>query len=120
MIRRQDGFTLLEVLAAVVLLGTTVTILLSAVSQGQVAQAHALESNRALWLCQRKLSEVAIGIETGSMGRFDPPWGAFSWQANTKRLDNPGLTRIVVTVSWQGSGGVRVVTLSTLSGGGQW
>lgn len=110
--RYEGGFTLIEVIAAITLLGLTVSLLLGGVSQGLNVQHDAEDASFALWLCQYKLEEVASGIESMSSGRFDAPWERFSWELQSTELEFTGRKRLVVTVSWQGTAACRQTSLS--------
>lgn len=115
--REQRGFTLLEVMAAVSLLGIAVSLLLTAVTQGMVTQASAFETSRALWLCQKTLHDVAFGAEGQLSGGYAPPWDRFSWRAEVQRLTTPPARRITVTVMWKGPVAPQSVSLSCVAEG---
>jgi len=110
----QGGFTLIEVIAAITLLGLTVSLLLGGVSQGLNVQHDAEDTSIALWLCQYKLEELVSGIESMSSGRFDNPWERFSWESWKAELELTGRKRLVVTVSWQGTAARRQTSLSVI------
>lgn len=110
----QGGFTLIEVIAAITLLGLTVSLLLGGVSQGLNVQHDADDISIALWLCQYKLEEIVSGIESMSYGRFDVPWERFSWELQRTELELNGQDRFVVTVYWQGTAARRQISLSTI------
>lgn len=109
--RCQRGFTLFEVLAAVTLLGVVVSLLLTALAQGLATQADAGETSKAVWLCQKTLQEVVLGLETRTAGRYDAPWDHFSWRVDIQRLSSPPVRRIKVTVTWAGATAAKEVSL---------
>lgn len=110
---KESGFTLIEVVAAVALLGIAVSLLLTAVSQGVLAQNDTADTTVAVWLCRQKMDRIQTRLDPPGAGRFDPPWDRFSWQA-VDDLQAP-LHRLTVTVFWAGSLAPRQVHLTALS-----
>ena len=66
----RRGLTLLEVLAAVVLLGTVFTVLAGAGMQGLQIEGEARRRLQASMIADRKLSDLELGLETGTAPRL--------------------------------------------------
>jgi general secretion pathway protein I len=124
---RSAGFTLIEVLVALVIAGLAMTAIVEVFGNGLVAHETASSAETALALAEEKLTlaSVAAPLRPGSdKGIFA---GRFSWQTTISRFadgddakrpiqpdGNPLLYRIVVAVEWRDGRRGRQVTLSTL------
>jgi prepilin-type N-terminal cleavage/methylation domain-containing protein len=83
----QAGFTLIEVLLAVLLLGLVVGSLVVSVQQNLAALVGARAELERLRLAESKLRELESAAEAGTppevgrtQGVFDPPDDAFAWE----------------------------------------
>ena len=117
----EHGFTLIEVLVALSILGVSLAVLLSIFMQG-LDRAHETRSeSQARVLAQSLLTQAraatnpALGSSAGKTNGYlwrlqVVPYGTAAdrgaWQQNP--------AEIIATVSWRGDGGMRSVTLSTL------
>jgi type II secretory pathway pseudopilin PulG len=84
---RQGGFTLIEAIAAFVLLSLFLGILMSALSTAMRQTVRAEQESLAAQWAQSKLDLVGIGekLETGdSNGRFDD---AFEWRMTVEQYE---------------------------------
>lgn len=74
--KRQRGFTLLEVLVATLIMGVAITGLLSALSAAARNAAHLTEYERATLLAKSKMDELLVDQklphDTPLQGTFDP------------------------------------------------
>jgi general secretion pathway protein I len=115
---RAAGFTLLEVLVALAILGLAVVSVIQGFSQGLRLLKLAGDHQKAVLLADEKVREV-VAFEAGRTEGTD---GAFTWQRATRELPAPELTpvgsmpawrvyEITVQVRW---GERRQVELSTL------
>jgi len=118
---RRDGFTLLEVLVAFVLLATTVTVVLQLFSTGIKALSASEDYASAVVRTESKMREVLDNeqlsentwSETSPEGyRFDITV-AKAYEARTKDLPLQ-ILEIDVTMSWKKSGKNRSLTLNTM------
>lgn len=125
--RSEAGFTLIEVLAAVALLGIGLGVLLELFSGGLRSAKISEEYTRALWHGKAKMEEILSSknlSEGVSEDSFDPQ---FSWKSEvTKANPNVGqeenvlsplpmeLYRIVVKVTWRSGSGERSVEMESL------
>jgi prepilin-type N-terminal cleavage/methylation domain-containing protein len=102
-----DGFTLLEALVALAILGVVVVVGVEGVGLGASARARAAEYADLRTLSERKLAEVATlsGTELQEIagrheGRFAPPFEDAVWQVSvTETEPGNGLYLIVLGVS---------------------
>ena len=118
---RKDGFTLLEVLVAFVLLATTVTVVLQLFSMGIKALSVSEDYASAVVRTESKMREILDNeqlsentwSETSPEGyRFDITV-AKAYEARTKDLPLQ-ILEIDVTMSWKKSGKDRSLTLNTM------
>ncbi len=111
---RQEGFTLLEVLIALVVL--TVGLLGMAALTGSLVSAGALARDRvaATTLAQAKIEEFKNTTISSSVTGSDTH-GTFAraW-AVTNGSPTANTATVQVTVSWPWSGGTRTVVLRTI------
>ena len=115
--RRAGGFTIIEVLAALML----IAIVLPTVVHGTLlcldTAAHASMQARAASLAQAKLSELAA---TGQFdqatlaGDFGEQWPQFEWMAIAEPWEDERLVQLDVAVVWTRRGREYDVTMSTL------
>lgn len=118
--RRQAGFTLLEVLVALAILSVAVVTFLQLFAHGLRLLKVAGDYQQAVLLADQKTREVGTvreGIETGQEGEF-------AWERRaavvpvTEELSVVGLApmrlfQVSVVVRWSGNRSVEVATLRT-------
>jgi prepilin-type N-terminal cleavage/methylation domain-containing protein len=115
----RAGFTLLEALVALVILGTAVSAALGAFGGGLRAAAAVHSHANGVRLAESRLSELellrsdslAYYAEAGGReGRFAAPMDRFGWRAQITRVSGTeGLLRAAVVVTWNG-GDYRLAT----------
>lgn len=117
----SGGFTLLEVLIALAILGTAVVVSIQGVSQGLRLLKAAGDQQQAMIVADQRAREMLApteGTESGTDGRF-------SWQRTAKVMETPELTpanapqkwrvfEISVVVIWDGQRRLEVATLRTV------
>lgn len=91
-LRRKAGFTLLEVLIALTILGGVSLVVIQAVGDGMVQIADSAWKDRAVRLGRMQLDKLAGGtIKGGLRGSFAPDYPAIAWQASISPLEDvPG------------------------------
>lgn len=119
--RADEGFTLIEVLVALTILGVSLAVLLAVFLQGLDRSRESANEAAARVLAQSLLVQAksaaspamgsSAGKAAGLVWRLQVvPYGTasdrVSWQENA--------AQIVATVSWRGDGGMRSISLSTL------
>jgi general secretion pathway protein I len=119
--RGQGGFTLLEVLVAVAILGLTVVVSIQGFAAGLRLLKVSGDHQHAVLLADQKAREVVrptLGSDEGSEGPY-------AWQRNVRLLEAPDLVvpgrptrwkvyEITVQVSWAEQRQVEVATLRTV------
>lgn len=107
-----SGFTLLEVLISVAILGITLTVLYGSQSQSISLAAEARFYSTATFLAGVKLSELENGILEASAGEgdFGDEYQGYKWELEIEDVSLAGLEqfedvsnelqRAVLTVTW--------------------
>lgn len=115
--KRPRGFTLVEVLATLVLLGIILPIALKGVSLAMTAASNARRTAEATALGEAKLNElVADGTwASGTLtGDFSPDFPIYQWSCLTATRDY-GLTEVAIRVTWLDRSRTREMTVATLT-----
>jgi type II secretion system protein I len=118
---KPQGFTLLEVLVAMVILGLAVVTLIQLTSQGMRLLKRSGDSQVAALLADRLAREVQPAAESVETGQE----GALTWERRVVQvslpveLDPPSgsparLLSLSVVVRWGTRGAVEVATLRTV------
>ena len=113
----HGGFTLVEVLATLVLLAIILPIAMRGVSMAMAAASNARRTAEATTLAEAKLNElVADGTwASGSLsGDFAPTQPEYQWACLTATRDY-GLTEVAIRVTWSDRGQVREMIVATLA-----
>ncbi|UEM23712.1 type II secretion system GspH family protein [Skermanella mucosa] len=120
---RRPGFSLIEVLVALAILGIALGAMLPRLSFGSLASERAERTEEAVMLAERLLAEVGRTIPTPSGSPVDGtgPDG-FSWRIETCCLrtlkdataqSTAGIADIRVEVSWLSMRGIRNISMVT-------
>ncbi|MGE5609954.1 MAG: type IV pilus modification PilV family protein [Bacillota bacterium] len=115
-LRRRQGFTLLEVLATLVVISIVMPIVMKGISLALSAASLSKRSVEAATLAESKLEELAVvgPWSTGTMsGDFGADWPDYRWNTLITSRDTD-LMEISVNVTWPWRGGERSVGLSTM------
>jgi prepilin-type N-terminal cleavage/methylation domain-containing protein len=113
----RAGFTLVEVLATLALIGIVIPVSMRGVTLALNAASHAKHQAAAATLAESKLSElIAQGdwsFGAGS-GDFGTDWPGYQWACTTANPDpNVNVTEVTVTVTWTERGQRRDVGVAT-------
>jgi type II secretion system protein I len=114
----RRAFTLVEVLAALVLVAIILPVAMRGISLATAAAGEARRRVEAAVLAEARLIDlVATGEWEGAnlSGDFSPDWPGYRWKAEVSDWDDPLLRQVSVTVEWTSAGRQRAVTLSTLA-----
>lgn len=126
MIQRRDaGFTLLEVLVAMIILSVAVVTLIQLASQGLRLLRVSGEHQEAVMLADRLARAADTTGEAVDTGQDGP----FQWERRTRLVvvpgdlapagtDAPRLLALSVAVTWGGGRAVEVATLRVVQGPG--
>lgn len=118
----RRAFTLVEVLAAILMLGIVLPVAMYGISLATTTAGVARHRTQATTLAKAKLDEILMTtpLQTGS-GDFGDRWKEYTWSAELATWDTPavqGLSSTIqelkVSVSWTQRGQQRSVALSTL------
>ena len=116
--RRSHGFTLLEVLVALVIVGTALAAGLRAVGSLTSNSAGLRASMMATWSAENRLVQIRLGREFPEIGKrsFPCPQGDLNLMCEEEVLvsPNPLLRRIEVSVFDADNPGRRIVKLIQL------
>lgn len=118
------GFTLIEVLLALAIVGLALGALAGVFSNGLLGHQTASDAEAALSVAEEQLALAAATLQPGTTrGNFA---GRFAWQATVSRYRDDGdkdadipttlpqLYRVAVSVSWRDGYRSRQVALQTL------
>jgi general secretion pathway protein I len=100
--KRRRGLSLLEVLLAMAILGTSLAAIGTLIRLGSHSAVKARELTTAQLLCEAKVAEITSGIlpaEPGGPWPFDLPEHAeWEYYVDLQPLPQPGLLSMTVTV----------------------
>jgi general secretion pathway protein I len=125
---RQAGFTLLEVLVALAILGVAVVAVIQGFAQGLRLLKVSGDHQQAMLLADIKLREITeeqLRADSGPVEREANDEGPFHWERTTTLLETPDLRpatgpprwrvyQLAVRVSWDEHREVELVTLRTV------
>lgn len=101
MSRRAGGFTLIEVIVAMVVAVAAFSVLAQGFTTGGQASVASQHATKAATLATRVLTELETGelaADASASGRFQEE-PDFSWSVSSD-VDEPGLRLLTVTVTW--------------------
>jgi type II secretory pathway pseudopilin PulG len=109
-LRRRSGFTVLEALIALVIIGFAVVSTVEALGGGLRAESQVSRNLEAVALAETRINELGlVGRDSlayyaaGRDGVFAPPFDSYRWRAAMEPVSgSQTLVRADVTVSWQG------------------
>ena len=118
--RHSGGFTLIETLAAGIILALAGAVLGTAVTQNMRSLATARDYQRAAELLDRILTKIdLVGpakllSEGPTSGTFTAPYDRFSWDATIESRPDGYLYDVTVRIIWRtGRGNMRSVEAET-------
>jgi prepilin-type N-terminal cleavage/methylation domain-containing protein len=112
--RPRRAFTLIEVLATLLLMGIVIPVAFRGVNVALAAASSARHQAEAATLAETKLNEsVSQGdFNTGGQGDFGTDFPLYRWTLQTTQHDLD-VTEVMVTVNWSERGDNRALNLST-------
>ena len=115
--RRREGFTLIEVLATLLLLGIVMPVAMRGISIALAAADNARHVAEASALAETKLNDLltqGVSSASGLTGDFSPDHPEYQWSYQSAPRDY-GVTEVQLRVTWQERGRPRNFDLSTLT-----
>ena len=115
--RRRSGFTLVEVLATLALVGIVLPVAMQAISVALKTSSTAKRQLEAATLAETKLEEI---IATGEWqfgvlsGDFGEEFEGYRWEAQVLQRESASLSELIVHVTWDGRGGEQGIHVATL------
>lgn len=94
---RTGGFTLIEVLIAVVVLSVGIVLVLQGMHGALAAWDGGVERMRSAMLVQEKLEQLRLAVQvagevpSSGRGRFEPPFADYRWQVERETVALPGM-----------------------------
>lgn len=113
---RNQGFTLVELLATMVFAGILLPVIVSAFSLILATSDQARHQAEATRLAQMKLAEIKADTQPGAgnfSGDFSPDYPGYTWSAQWAQADTAGLWALDLMVQWVNRGRTRHVELNT-------
>jgi general secretion pathway protein I len=104
--RFQRGFTLLEVMIALAIVGIALVALLALCNRSVEVNGRLQKITQATLLAQEKMTEVEVIRQqnptqlTNEEGVFDKPYDAFRWRTAFEDTPLPAVKQVTVTVLW--------------------
>jgi len=115
--RSPSGFTLIEVLVALVVVTTALTIVAQGFLTGGRASVAAQHETVAVLLAESKMTEIDLGIvstQSSGSGTFEPEQPDYAWKTEVETTTVTGLTKLTLTVTWKEREEERTFVLTRL------
>ncbi len=115
--RHRRGFTLVEVLASLALVGAILPVAMAGISLAMGLGETARQRTEAAMLGRSKLAEVMATGDWQSAetkGDFGDEWAGYSWQLTISEWEEPQVSEVTLTVDWTARGQERTVSMTTL------
>lgn len=114
----RSGFTLLEVMIALAIVATALTVLLGLANRSLATHERLQRTTRATLLAQARLAELEVAARGSSTrqnesGVFAPPDDLFTWRSVWLETPLPAVRRIDLTVLWGKEERNEAVTLTS-------
>jgi len=119
---RRVGFTLIEVISALLILAIVIPAIMEGITVADRAADASRHRTEASGLAQTQLATILSteSWQTGSQsGDFSPDWPAYSWKSDVAAwsgdTEGVGLDQIDLTVTWTERGKPASLKLTTLA-----
>jgi general secretion pathway protein I len=111
-----SGFTLVEILAALVIFSLAVVALIRGMGDAVRIQTDLVSRERAAMLAKNILEEMVYSrdVKIGSdEGQFEDEDAMFTWHSRTEATETANLYEVTVTVAWDEGRGPMEFPLTT-------
>jgi prepilin-type N-terminal cleavage/methylation domain-containing protein len=113
--RKGEGFTLIEVLIALAILGAALVTVQFAVSAAAFRQSQRENETISLGLAQETLERSLVSPASQAETPFAPPFERFTGQVEVAPWQGlPDLREVAVTIRWSGTTGQESLRVHTL------
>ncbi len=115
--RHEQGFTFVEILAAMLFLGILMPVVIGALQVANRAGVISERSGVALQLAENQLGELQLGdawTSAGSSGDFGEQWPGYRWELTKSDWESGTMTELQLAVFFPVQGNEHNVRLSTL------
>ncbi len=100
--KKEQGFTLLEVLAAMAVLAVGMLILLQTDALNASRTLHSSRLSGAVWLAQEKMDELfSRGVPDFPEDEQSDDPGVYRWRTSVNETEYEGVKEVRLTVIWQ-------------------
>jgi type II secretion system protein I len=116
MIKKNKGFTLLEVLLSLSIISVSLLAVINCFSGAVSAKKSVLNYTQAMLLADEKLFEIqnADFNKIEKKGNFNPPYEKFQWGIDASSTDYSNLAQVDLTVSWTQQGREKSIQVATI------
>lgn len=115
---RRGGFTLIEMLAAFVLIILIIPAVMKGLSIATNVSSDSIHKSDAIMLAENKLAEILLEEDwqsSSQSGDFGEMYPGYEWKMTSEDWESePLLKKLNVEVSWDWRGHEKFVDLSTL------
>lgn len=114
--RAIRGFTLLEVMIALAIVGIALVVMLGLAQRSILVNSHLQQITRATLLAKQKMTEIENGIGTGNdlnQGTFADPNQGYNWRSVYTSTPIEGIEQIDLSVIWGNEKKNEFVTLTS-------
>lgn len=114
--QKNSGFTLLEVMIALAIVGIALVVMLGLVQRSVLANSRLQQLTRATLLAKQKMSEIEHGVrllDELQQGEFAEPNQGFSWRADYTPTPLTGIEQVDISVIWGSEENNELVTLTS-------
>ncbi len=102
---RDNGFTLLEVMIALAIIGIALVTLIGLETRTVQLAERQQRVTQATLLAQGKMTEIEVGSQSltglsGNEGLFESPFELYRWSLVREATPLPGIEMVTVSVVW--------------------
>jgi prepilin-type N-terminal cleavage/methylation domain-containing protein len=113
---KVHGFTLMEILAALLLIGLILPVAMKGVSLASMLASDSVRKYEALDLAQTRLAEILLQKDwqsSSGSGTFEDEYDQYHWMMEVSDGSVAGLKQIDLVVYWQQRNRQKNIMLST-------
>ena len=114
--QKNSGFTLLEVMIALAIIGIALVVMLGLVQRSILVNSRLQQVTRATLLAKQKMSEIENGVHLLAelqQGVFAEPNQGYGWRADYTSTPLRGIDQIDLHVIWGSEENNELVTLTS-------